>query len=86
MSNLYTDTNEPAFPTQIGVEKGTLEGGMTMREWYAGMALQMASVFLVNPLATEAEINAVIAARAFGIADAMIAQSAKPPKEKTDGS
>ncbi len=72
------DGNEPAFPASR-LNGDWIQPGMTMREWYAGMALQV--VWADRPPEAEEDIPRACqtaAAICFEIADAMIAESAKP--------
>ena len=32
--------SNPAFPCSVGTDGGIYQGGMTLYQWYAGMALQ----------------------------------------------
>ncbi len=62
-----TDTSPPAFPHQVDYFPG-----MTLRDWFAGQAL--------SGLASSGEwdSHADIAGLAYGLADAMLAERAKP--------
>ena len=73
-----------AFPSQKPPEAwGSDEAGMTMRQYYAGQALPgiMASRYFAEHAPKGLAEN--VAAKAFEIADAMIAHEAK---ERADGS
>ena len=59
----------PAFP--MATVDGWVQTGMTMREWFAGQAL--ASPAAYGP----AHAPDIIAARAYALADAMIAEGNK---------
>lgn len=70
----------PAFPVPYGEVTGGWAGGLTKREWFAGMALMG---LLANPdqrgIATVCEVKQIppqeaISARCFDLADAMIAE------------
>ena len=63
---------DPAFPVSYG---GTQHTGMTLREWYAGMALMGLLGSKWEPPQAAAAVNEEqkIALRAFRLADAMIA-------------
>ena len=68
------DTGGPAFPyvAEGGAGSGLhprLECGMTLRQWYAGMAL---SSMALAPEYSKGADNASVAIRAFRIADEMI--------------
>lgn len=72
-----TRANQPAFPlawTEInahGVEFPMIEGGMTLREYYAGLAMQ-------GLLAGEPDLRYSLAAQqSVAHADALIAELAK---------
>lgn len=80
--------NDPAFPVPsvytedaekaVCVENGW--GGMTMREWYAGMALQgmLARADFALFIHDDLEMTAKVAAQnAFELADAMLAEARK---------
>lgn len=67
------DTSGPAFPSQEldgqGCPRTELHPGMTLRQWYAGMAMQG---FLSDPnYCPDPKSTAM---DAFNIADAMLAQ------------
>lgn len=67
------DTSRPAFPMmrdQSHEERFIIEPGMTLRQWYAGLAMQ---VLLMNPNSSFKED----ARKAFEMADAMIAEGGK---------
>ena len=64
MSN---NTGGPAFPAPAGVQHIT-EQGMTLRDWFAGMAMQ--GICASGPDIS----NPVIAAEAYALADAMLKQ------------
>lgn len=86
-----TKAHEAAFPVPDNTATAG-EPGMTMREWYAGMALQglLAAVspddvLPGNDNPTIAEWQEHFARVAFGYADAMLAQAAaicRPPAAK----
>jgi hypothetical protein len=60
-----------AFPFHTQDEKSL---GMTLREWYAGCALQgLLASFETNALDTASDTDANIATRCFALADQMIA-------------
>ena len=61
------NTGGPAFPAPAGVQHIT-EQGMTLRDWFAGMAMQ--GICASGPDIS----NPVIAAEAYALADAMIKQ------------
>jgi hypothetical protein len=67
-----TDNGGPAFP--FAKEMETISGlqfstGMTLRDWFAGMALQAKATRLNNPH----NHRDILAADCYDIADAMIA-------------
>ncbi|MBK8871585.1 MAG: hypothetical protein IPN19_11235 [Elusimicrobia bacterium] len=69
------DSGGPAFPSEQGeTSKGwnqTYESGMSMREWFAGMALKG---YLSNPSTTEhpAFDRLSLSVECYAMADAMI--------------
>lgn len=67
------DTSGPAFPcTEAnGLNNGL--PGMTLRQWYAGLAMQ--GIFAYGP--GEYWTNERIATEAFAMADAMIEEGSK---------
>lgn len=71
----------PAFPceqheTQEGTWNQTFEPGMSLRDWFAGMALQgLASATDASGAWTGADPT--VANQAYRIADAMLAERAK---------
>ncbi len=87
MSDYKKRDGGPAFPATIQLDyrrMGEIEklvsesgGGLTKREWFAGMALQMDPDFF-DPYERANETPLSIAIRAFKIADAMIAEAEKP--------
>jgi hypothetical protein len=66
----------PAFP-QHGfdpvAERFTSQGGMTLRDWFAGMAMQ---AYINRPEATQVQ-DRMIAECAYDMADAMLAERSK---------
>lgn len=82
--NEYTRGNDAAFPNPMvmagygQIPANTALPGMTMREWYAGMALHslMANGNAIN----EPGGVAWLAKVAFAIADAMLAEVKKEPQ------
>lgn len=67
--------NRPAFPRKgAGINNPFHdEPGMTMRQWYAGMALQgMVRNFETDPVFTQVAKIKSVATDAFAFADAMI--------------
>jgi hypothetical protein len=66
----------PAFPVVAENGLGHIAGGMTLRDWFAGQALA-AWPFTWPPGMTPAERSADAAARAYVIADAMLAERGK---------
>lgn len=81
------DTSGPAFPDLLMNRDGeySFSGGMTLRQWYAGMAMQG---LLSNERWPEVYVAAGglngregTAAKAFEFADAMLAREAKEAAE-----
>lgn len=72
----YDPENPPAFPVMVKTPNGVWpEGGLSMREWYAGMVLQG---MFSNPAKAYLEYTSVqMAENAFIAADAMM-QARKP--------
>ena len=69
------DTGGPAFPhveTMPFTQQSYMAGGMTLRDWFAGMA--MAQLCVAQNTATREQD----AETAYTIADAMIAERSKP--------
>ena len=64
---MATEANETAFPGSVN----WIHPGMTMREWYAGMALD--GLMVAFPTNSPEQL----AKWAFDFADAMIAEAAK---------
>ena len=66
----------PAFPSQDNV-MGTMLGGLSKREWFAGMALQGFLSQLAHPLADPLVVidGKKLAKTTYRIADAMIEES-----------
>lgn len=77
---MSSKANDPAFPTPPvyceteGVQADAGQGGMTMREWYAGQAL---AGLLASRLASSSPDPELVSAAAFRMADAMLAQARK---------
>lgn len=71
----HTLRNDSPFPFQF--QEGHFAEGMTMREWYAGMAMQGALASMKDPDETCFTSAATLAEHAFGYADAMLAEAAK---------
>ena len=68
---MTTKDGGPAFPLSLEAAKGYVGGGMSLRQWYAGMALQG----MIASRMTGDKNN--IAEWAFEWADAMIAEGKK---------
>lgn len=83
----------PAFPQPNHIVEHDSQGrvearnwmqdsGMTLRDWFAGMALQ--GLLSANPqcpdAVSEENVDSVIAREAYRSADAMIAERSKPTK------
>jgi hypothetical protein len=76
----------PAFPASVtGMLDGDVytstyfdEGGMTLRDWFAGQAL--VGILAGNPSTTinQDDLVKVLSVSAYGIADAMLVQREKP--------
>ena len=69
------DTSRQAFPLSVHPEHGygpvaSVEAGMTLREWYAGMAMQ-------EMIGLEGWTCADVAREAIAYADALIRELAK---------
>lgn len=80
MSDPWLKEGGPAFPSKVeGLrgESAIYYSGMTLRDWYAGMAI-------ASWLPTFAESGtcdaAAVAREAYVLADAMLAERAKEPK------
>ena len=69
---MSSNTGGPAFPHHIehpnGHWPGVTHAGMTLRDWFAGMAMQ--GICASGPGIS----NPVIAAEAYALADAMLKQ------------
>lgn len=72
-----TDTTGPAFPNEINVDGRLVwNGGLTVRQWYAGMALQ--GMLAGEGATPDFDLTPFgIAMRAYAIADAMIKEGSK---------
>lgn len=80
----HNGPNDPAFPALAEVNGKEVVGseGLTVREWYAGMALQGLLVNGCHALAPEGHSQSCLQPRvfaqvAFEMADAMLAEAAK---------
>ena len=62
----------PAFPTGLGC----MDGGMTLRDWFAGQVLAGNMAFISVNIADESEPSRY-AAQAYMLADAMLAEHEK---------
>lgn len=63
-----------AFPTMhVGYDGASIEDGMTLRDWFAGLALQSILSSWSGNVTVEP-----IAKGAYHVADAMLAERAKP--------
>ena len=77
--------NPPAFPTRVerGAPLGGFEEfpGMTLRDWFAGQAAPViwgsAVEHLAKTYGTDTEAAECVAATAYKLADAMLAERAK---------
>lgn len=68
--------NPPAFAAYA---ENCGQVGMTLRDWFAGQAMSsVVRTFADQPIGNEREAYANIAKLSFGIADAMLAERAKP--------
>jgi hypothetical protein len=67
------DTGGPAFPAQH-FDLAEHEHGMTLRDWFAGMAMQG---MLANDIECGPEQVPIIVASAYVLADAMIQERSK---------
>lgn len=83
MARTFSTADDAAFP-RSGNEEYPPHYGMTMREWYAGMAMQALTAsnnwhaaMLETAQSERVNLSTVIAANAFDIADAMLEQSKK---------
>ena len=88
------DHGGPAYPVEMsygsGIQTGPSSGmhvGMTMRQWYAGMALQgLLSAGEELPASLSSElVFSVVAKLAFDQADAMIAHERRDAEAKEQG-
>jgi hypothetical protein len=81
---MTTNDGGPAFPLPIGAEAAGLNcNGMSIRDWFAGMALQGMCVGVVGKIGDGGRVeitayshgacNAVLTERAYALADAMLA-------------
>lgn len=70
----------PAFPTVAMTEGGYV--GMTLRQWYAGMALQglLAGIKQIPPGQTEEETSHALTELAYLFAEAMLRQREAPDR------
>lgn len=77
-----SDTSKPAFPrplSSLGKEASGDQSGMTLREWYAGLALQgLLSGYLASPEQYEVKWDQV-GREAVCAADAMLKALEKTP-------
>ena len=62
--------NPPAFPRE-----GYHQGGMRLRDWFAGQAMIGVAAYAGEPVPPE-----LLAKAAYGFADAMILARKEPPK------
>ena len=71
--------NPPAFPRPGFEQPAGLQDGMTLRDYFAGQALAglCANHGFINSASWDAAPNAVIASRAYSLADAMLAEREK---------
>lgn len=65
----------PAFPCPTGTDGGSLYDGMSLRDWFAGMAL---SAICSKPGWLISQDAPVIARQSYEAADAMLAVRTKP--------
>ncbi len=73
------DTGGPAFPTNDLLANGKVHPpsqGMTLREWYAGMALQ-GILAGDHPITHGLDAETVVAEAAHSFADAMLKERSK---------
>lgn len=70
----------PAFPSVADEECSSVERGMTLRDWFAGQAMQgeLASQNKADGIWSSASNVHGLAAWAYLVADAMIAERSKP--------
>lgn len=73
--NTQYDDGGPAFPVPANQEYS----GMTLRDWFAGMAMQglLAANAQCHDAVTDKNVDAVIAREAYLSADAMLAERAR---------
>lgn len=73
------DESAPAFPQPVGREPGYGRQGMSLREWYAGLAMQgVLAACCADPRATPSEGELSDVARgSVKMADALIAALAE---------
>lgn len=62
-------TPPSAFPVRFGKDDQFAEAGMTLRDWFAGQALES--------IADHSTLPSSLAIRAYALADAMIAERSK---------
>ena len=65
----------PAFPVSVQPDFQYAEPGMSLRDWFAGLAMQARLSGLDMP---RLDIRHAIATDAYAIADAMLAERSKP--------
>ena len=79
----------PAFPGDQGYTSDGLNSqswcpGMTLREWYAGQAIKLFSLDMYDVHCLKAggmPDHQIVARFCYQLADAMIAEGAKPPED-----
>ena len=73
--------NPPAFPGGFTGDTGFIDGGMTLRDWFAGQALVGMGMWMPPGFvsANTANAHAARAGFAYALADAMLAERERAP-------
>lgn len=75
----------PAFPRPIGGDISSdfndSQQGMTLRDWFAGMAMQgLCTSMVLSPEKETPEMDKLLAKEAYSVADAMLKARSNAPK------
>ena len=86
MSNKAIDGGGTAFPTEYYLNRDAR--GMSLRDWFAGMALQgiLAANAQMDETVTDRNVDYVVAREAYASADAMLQERMKnetPPQPQS---